>query len=213
LDRIRDNLHIVLCFSPANEKFAEVGDSFLPNSGVCFLDLHLLSPIPHVVSTVLLLFYAQRARRFPGLITVTNIDWFLKWPQEALLEVSRSFLTEDPDFKVEVANPQVRRWMFLVSCDGQTAALTRSLANPALVPAMAQVEAKLVTHIANVHNLVGEACEEYFHKFRRSVYVTPKSYLSTFTISELSRPRLLDQLASLKTPVSRTTNPGCSCSI
>src|SRR6185312_14286635 len=48
IDRIRDHLHIVLCFSPANEKFAE------------------------------------RARRFPGLITCT-IDWFLRWSNSACL--------------------------------------------------------------------------------------------------------------------------------
>ena len=40
VERIRSNLHIVMCFSPANEKFAE------------------------------------RVRRFPGLINDVSIDWF-----------------------------------------------------------------------------------------------------------------------------------------
>jgi dynein heavy chain len=109
IDRIRDNLHIVLCFSPANEKFAE------------------------------------RARRFPGLISGCTVDWFLRWPEQALVDVSFKFLTEDKDFKVE---------------------------------ADSKVEKQLVRHIATVHNLVTEACDEYFQKFRRNVYVTPKSYLS-----------------------------------
>ena len=109
LSRLRDNLHIVLCFSPANEKFAE------------------------------------RARRFPGLISGCTIDWFLRWPEAALVDVSFKFLTEDKAFKVE---------------------------------ADAKVEKQLVRHIATVHNLVTEACDEYFQKFRRHVYVTPKSYLS-----------------------------------
>jgi len=109
IDRIRDNLHIVLCFSPANDKFAE------------------------------------RARRFPGLISCTT-DWFMPWSQQALLAVATRFVSEDSDgFKVE--------------CE-------------------AKVEKKLVTHIATVHNLVTDACEEYFQKFRRNVFVTPKSYLA-----------------------------------
>jgi len=110
IDRIRDNLHIVLCFSPANEKFAE------------------------------------RARRFPGIVSSTTIDWFLKWGTNALLAVASRFVSEDPKgFKVE--------------CDSK-------------------VERKLVTHIASVHDLVTDACEEYFQKYRRPVFVTPKSYLA-----------------------------------
>ncbi len=32
--------------------------------------------------------------------------------------------------------------------------------------------------MGNVHAKVTAACQEYFEKFRRHVYVTPKSYLS-----------------------------------
>jgi dynein heavy chain len=109
VDRVRDNLHIVLCFSPANEKFAE------------------------------------RARRFPGIINNCTINWFLRWPEQALTDVSMKFLTEDKDFKVN---------------------------------ATSTVERQLGRYIANVHQIVTDACEEYFQKFRRQVYVTPKSYLS-----------------------------------
>jgi len=72
IDRIRDNLHIVLCFSPANEKFAE------------------------------------RARRFPALFGGCTIDWFLTWPEQALIDVSQKFLVDDKSFRVE-ADMKVER--------------------------------------------------------------------------------------------------------
>merc|ERR1719261_1348335 len=56
LDRLRDNLHICLCFSPVNAKF----------------------PI--------------RAQMFPAVFSAVNINWFLPWPEEALVAVSSSFL-------------------------------------------------------------------------------------------------------------------------
>jgi hypothetical protein len=42
--------------------------------------------------------FPERARKFPGLISGTTIDWFLPWPEEALVSVSRGYLT---DFQVE----------------------------------------------------------------------------------------------------------------
>ncbi|CDJ35908.1 Dynein heavy chain axonemal, related [Eimeria mitis] len=56
LNRVRANLHIVLCFSPLSRKFAD------------------------------------RAQKFPGLFSCTTIDWFLPWPEAALVAVSSSFL-------------------------------------------------------------------------------------------------------------------------
>ncbi|KAJ8610701.1 hypothetical protein CTAYLR_005659 [Chrysophaeum taylorii] len=55
-DTVRSNLHVVLCFSPVNRKFAE------------------------------------RARKFPGLVNGCAVDWFLPWPAEALVAVSRGVL-------------------------------------------------------------------------------------------------------------------------
>lgn len=66
IDRIRDNLHIVLAFSPADPRFAE------------------------------------RARKFPGLINCCSIDWFLPWPVDALMDVSNKFVAgEQKGFKME----------------------------------------------------------------------------------------------------------------
>ena len=127
IDRIRDHLHIVLCFSPANEKFAE------------------------------------RARRFPGLVSNCTIDWFLPWSQSALLAVATRFVSEDKDgFKVE--------------CD-------------------AKVEKKLVVHIATVHDLVTDACDEYFQKYRRNVFVTPKSYLAYIKSYKATYKSKLEQIS------------------
>jgi dynein heavy chain len=35
-----------------------------------------------------------KARKFPGLVNSTVIDWFQKWPKDALHSVSRKFLEE-----------------------------------------------------------------------------------------------------------------------
>lgn len=60
IDCVRDNLHVVLCMSPLNAKFAE------------------------------------RARKFPGLISGPTIDWFLPWPEDALIAVSKGFIQDYP---------------------------------------------------------------------------------------------------------------------
>lgn len=72
VDRLRDNLHIVLCFSPVGQKFRE------------------------------------RARKFPALFNECCIDWFLPWPEEALVSVAKSYienfkgLDTKPETKVEL---------------------------------------------------------------------------------------------------------------
>lgn len=57
-ERVKENLHIVLCMSP-------VGDGF-----------------------------RDALRKFPSLGNCCTIDWYRVWPPEALLSVSRAFLTD-----------------------------------------------------------------------------------------------------------------------
>lgn len=54
IQRVRSNLHLVICMSP-------VGDAF-----------------------------RRRCRMFPSLVNCCTIDWFEKWPHEALLSVAES---------------------------------------------------------------------------------------------------------------------------
>lgn len=35
-----------------------------------------------------------RARKFPGIINTTTIDWFHPWPKDALVDVATKFLTD-----------------------------------------------------------------------------------------------------------------------
>ena len=106
IGRVRDNLHVVLCFSPIGEKFR------------------------------------NRARMFPGLFACCTIDWFLPWPQDALADVAAKYLGR---FELDATD---------------------------------KVKKEIVQHCAFVHQRVTLACDEYFEKYRRQVYVTPKSYLT-----------------------------------
>ena len=58
LDKMKRNLHIILCFSPVGENFR------------------------------------VKSRKFPGLISSTSIDWFHKWPKNALIDVANRFISE-----------------------------------------------------------------------------------------------------------------------
>ncbi|KAL0227387.1 hypothetical protein P9112_014711 [Eukaryota sp. TZLM1-RC] len=106
LERVRKNLHVVLCFSPVGDKFR------------------------------------TRARKFPGLVSGCTIDYFQPWPEEALVEVANKFVSS-----FEIDTPQ-------------------------------EVQDSLVKFMASLHTNVGDVCEQYFSRFRRRVYITPKSYLS-----------------------------------
>jgi dynein heavy chain len=53
--------------------------------------------------------FAKRARLFPGMISGCTINWFLTWPQDALVAVSRGFIG---DFEVE-CTPQEKEQLMI----------------------------------------------------------------------------------------------------
>ncbi|XP_034179159.2 dynein heavy chain 8, axonemal kl-3 [Osmia lignaria lignaria] len=79
ISRARNQLHVVLCFSPVGEKFR------------------------------------SRALKFPALISGCTINWFWKWPRDALYEVSNHFLEK---YKV-ICTPEIKRQLIEVMGDIQ----------------------------------------------------------------------------------------------
>eukprot|EP00003_Mantamonas_plastica_P000096 TRINITY_DN1008_c0_g2_i7.p1 TRINITY_DN1008_c0_g2~~TRINITY_DN1008_c0_g2_i7.p1 ORF type:complete len:3819 (+),score=1555.84 TRINITY_DN1008_c0_g2_i7:2346-13802(+) len=106
MNRVRNQLHLVLCMSPVGEQLR------------------------------------SRSQKFPGIVSGCTIDWFLSWQPEALIKVAEKYLD---DFEVETS---------------------------------ADTKTELVQHVALVHDMVNGVTKKYFDRFRRQVYVTPKSYLS-----------------------------------
>lgn len=105
-DRVRQNLHLILCFSPVSRSFVD------------------------------------RCHEYPNLVGGCTIDWFLPWPEQALVAVSQGYLE---DFPIE---------------------------------SPASVKEQLILQMGNIHQIVVEACGEYFLKMRRHVFQTPRSFLN-----------------------------------
>ncbi|XP_072395911.1 dynein axonemal heavy chain 8 [Diabrotica undecimpunctata] len=86
--------------------------------------------------------FRSRALKFPGLISGCTIDWFDKWPEDALIEVSSHFLQKYN------------------------------------MVATAEVKHELIGIMAEIQDGVSIFCEQYFDRFRRRTYVTPKTFIS-----------------------------------
>ncbi|XP_029675665.1 LOW QUALITY PROTEIN: dynein heavy chain 8, axonemal-like [Formica exsecta] len=131
ISRARNNLHIVLCFSPVGGKFR------------------------------------SRALKFPGLISGCTINWFLRWPRDALYAVGEHFLDK---YKV-ICSPEVKQQLMQV--------------------------------VGDVQDDVSDTCTEYFDRFRRQVYVTPKSFL---TFLDSYKTLYKQRLDNINTLTSRMTS-------
>jgi len=99
-------------------------------------------------------------RNFPSLINCCTIDWYLAWPNDALLDVALRAMSG------ELVDPQV--------LEGDSMAMLKR-------PESAEQDLVTRTNIAQVcvsmHTTVGKLTEEYYNETKRRIYVTPKSFL------------------------------------
>lgn len=109
INTVRNNTHMILCFSPSSDKFRE---KFI---------------------------------KFPVLFNNTTIVWLLPWPEDALISVVKGFFNKDAATIQLVANEEQKNSLF--------------------------------NHMGKVHININLKCEEYLEKFKKYVYVTPKSFL------------------------------------
>uniref|UniRef100_A0AAV2L334 AAA+ ATPase domain-containing protein n=1 Tax=Knipowitschia caucasica TaxID=637954 RepID=A0AAV2L334_KNICA len=87
--------------------------------------------------------FRSRALKFPGLVSGCTVDWFQRWPKDALVSVSRHFMSAYSELRCPL-----------------------------------QVKESVVQSMGDFQDVVAEKCTEYFQRFRRQTYVTPRSFLS-----------------------------------
>uniref|UniRef100_H2ZRC8 AAA+ ATPase domain-containing protein n=1 Tax=Ciona savignyi TaxID=51511 RepID=H2ZRC8_CIOSA len=93
--------------------------------------------------------FQNRALKFPALISGCTMDWFLRWPRDALIQVAQYFLENTKGSIVQVG-----------------------------FKPMLGSSPKLFCIEFLSQDIVAEKCVEYFERYRRACHVTPKSYLS-----------------------------------
>ncbi|XP_018048480.1 PREDICTED: dynein heavy chain 8, axonemal [Atta colombica] len=134
ISKARNNLHIVLCFSPVSGKFR------------------------------------SRSLKFPALISGCTINWFWKWPRDALYAVGEHFLGT---YNV-ICSPEVKQ--------------------------------QLIQVVGDIQDNVSDICAEYFDRFRRQVYVTPRSFLTFIDSYKMFYKQRLDDINIIASRMSSGLN-------
>ncbi|XP_043247781.1 dynein axonemal heavy chain 8 [Colletes gigas] len=114
--------------------------------------------------------FRSRALKFPGLISGCTINWFWRWPRDALYAVGEHFLKK---FKV-ICTPEVKL--------------------------------QLIEVMGDVQDDVNDICTEYYDRFRRQVYVTPKSFLTFLEGYKALYKQRLDNINTLAFRMSNGLN-------
>ncbi|KAF1318062.1 Dynein heavy chain, partial [Globisporangium splendens] len=99
-----------------NEIFLELLNSILMTGEVAVL---CMSPLNAK--------FAERARKFPGLISGPTIDWFLPWPEDALIAVSKGFIQDYPMECDATTKPALMTHMGMTSLNQFLALFMRSM--------------------------------------------------------------------------------------
>lgn len=102
--------------------------------------------------------FRSRSLKFPGLISGCTVDWFSKWPEDALIEVSAHFLE---NYNM-VATPEVKQELILI--------------------------------MAEIQDGVSDFCNQYFDRFRRRTYVTPKTFISFLSAYKIQYKKKVDEI-------------------
>lgn len=219
LGRVRDRLHVILCFSPVGAKFGRRAQQFpglingcialrFPDAFQVMAHTSSACPATQLMPCEATLRKTNSADVCPahGLMSSgenvcicrCTIDWFLPWPEEALTEVAGKFIDDFP-----MACPDNVGFCWPLLHQSVSFKHTKALGGQDLnyaanfspgkldlivvntLPIMMmlsldnmQVKASMRTLMGGCHASVTSACAEYHKRYRRNVYVTPKSYLS-----------------------------------
>eukprot|EP01065_Artemidia_motanka_P041378 TRINITY_DN5358_c0_g3_i1.p1 TRINITY_DN5358_c0_g3~~TRINITY_DN5358_c0_g3_i1.p1 ORF type:complete len:4876 (+),score=1837.91 TRINITY_DN5358_c0_g3_i1:119-14629(+) len=135
-----------------------------------------------------------RCRNFPGLVNNTVIDWFTKWPDQALKAVSDRFIDEWERKRAELKAKQAMKDMGTErkDVDDQFSAAEKQF---------------IVDHMVHAHMLCDDQATKFKEQMKRMHFVTPKNFLDfikTYTqLLDQNRTRLDEARGKLRTGLDK----------